>query len=170
MYKKLLIFFLLFPLSASARINIYLIPEVETDKKNITLSDIAGIDGDQNKYAEMIEIPRFLYKDFIIDRKELNDYLSSCLNQSFAIFGNGAKIRFAVNDEPAPPVTKEVKPVLIKKGESVELLIRNKCISIVLKGRSLQSGDIDDEISVRINNGRVLKGRPLSAGKVEISL
>lgn len=170
MYRLFIILILLLPLSASARIGIYLIPEVETDKKSLTLSDIAGIDGGQVLKSGSIIIPQSMYKDLIIDRKELNDYLAAELNETFAIFGNGVKLHFKEAENVFCAEVKEEKPVLIKKGETVELLIRNKGISIEMTGRAMQSGTVDDEVNVRLKNGRTFRGKPLGAGKVAVSL
>lgn len=170
MIRILFIFFLLVPLSVFARVNIYLIPEVETDKKNLTLSDIASIDDDRIMQAGKIIIPQLLYKDCLIDRKELNEHLATISNQSFTIFGNGVKIRFKETEKPLLIETKEEKPVIVKKGEIVELVIRNKKISIEMSGKSLDNGTEEDEISVRLKNGKVLKGKPLGSGKVAVIL
>jgi len=170
MYRALLTLFLLIPLSVSARISIYLIPEVELDNKEVILSDIAGIEGDQVKKIGENPIPQLLYKDGIIDRQELNNYLTSVAGQSCTIFGNGVKIRFKETEQPFIAAVKEEKSVVIRKGELVDLVVRNKGIVIEMSGKSLQDGTEDDEISVRLKNGKVLKGKPLGAGKVAVCL
>lgn len=170
MFRVFLLLLLLLPLSASARVNIYLFPEVETDKNNLTLSDIAGIEGDQAEQISAISIPKVLYKDFIVDRKELNDFLAVSLNQAFAIFGNGARLTFKKNETTVSEVIKEEKPVIVKKGEYVDLVIKNKGISIEMTGKSLQNGTVDDEINIRLRNGRILKGKPFSTGRVVVNL
>jgi len=170
MNRILCVFFLLVPLSVSARVNIYLIPEVETDKKNLILSDIASIDDDRITQAGKIIIPQLLYKDCLIDRKELNEHLASIINQSFTIFGNGVKISFKEEENSSLIDTKEEKPVIIKKGDLVELVVRNKKISIEMSGKSLDNGTEDDEISVRLKNGKILKGKPMGSGKVAVIL
>lgn len=170
MFRVFLLLLLLLPLSVSARVNIYLFPEVETDKNNLVLSDIAGIEGDQTEQVSAITIPKLLYKDFIVDRKELNDFLAVSLNQAFAIFGNGARLTFKKKETPVPEVLKEEKPVIVKKGDYVDLIIKKKGISIEMTGKSLQNGTADDEISIRLRNGKILKGKPFSAGRVVVVL
>ena len=164
------ILLLLVPVSVSARTGIYLIPEVETDKTGIVLSDIAGIDGEQLVSTGAIAIPQSMYKDMIIDRKELNDYLAEVLKVNYTVFGNGVKLTFkkAVND--VIKEVKEEKTVLVKKGENVELLVRNRGISIEIRGRAMQSGTEEDEIDVRLKNGKVFRGKPFAAGKVAVRL
>lgn len=170
MYRIGALLLLLIPLSVSARINIYLIPEVETDKKEIVLSDIAGIDGDEITAAGKISIPHNMYKDMLIDRSELNGYLASELKGNYAIFGNGVRLNFKKDEIATAQETKEEKPVLIKKGDNVDLVIRNKGISIELRGRAMQGGTEDDEIDVRLKNGKIFKGRPFESGKVAVNL
>lgn len=170
MRKLVLIIILLLPLSALARLNVYLIPEVETDKKSLTLSDIAGIEGRPVLKAGSIVIPETMYKDLFVDRKELNDYLAREISGSFAIYGNGVKLHFKEAEKSLIAEEMEEKPVVVKKGDAVELLIRNKGISIVMTGKAMQNGTVDDEINVRLKNGRTLKGKPLCAGKVAVFL
>ncbi len=164
------ILILLIPMSVSARVNIYLIPEIETDKKEIVLSDIAGIDGEEITAAGKISIPHTLYKDMLIDRRELNEYLASELKGSYAIFGNGVRVSFKKNESESAQEIQEEKPVLIKKGENVDLVIKNKGISIELRGRAMQGGTEDDEIDVRLKNGKIFKGKPFASGKVAVNL
>ncbi len=171
MFRFFLSLILMLPLSASARVCIYLIPEVEAYNRSLTLSDIASIEGDPAGQAGVLKIPQSLYKDFIVDRSELNDYLSMSLNQTFTIFGNGAKLSFKSNiPDESPVVIKDDKPFIVKKGENVDLVIRKKGISIEMSGKSLQNGTEDDEISVRLKNGKILKGKPLGAGRVAVHL
>ena len=161
---------LLIPLSVSARTGIYLIPEVETDKTGIILSDIAGIDGDQIVSTGAVPIPQSMYKDMIIDRKELNDYLTEVLKVNYTVFGNGVKLTFKKASSDIIKEEEEEKVVLVKKGENVELLVRNRGISIEVRGRAMQSGTVDDEIDVRLKNGKVFRGKPFAAGKVAVCL
>ncbi|GEM_PF-776117 len=170
MHKVFLLLMLLLPLSASARVSIYLIPEVETYNRSLTLADIAGLEGDLDEQAGLLAIPPSLYKDLIVDRSELNDYLSMSLNRTFTIFGNGVKLSFKSNIPDESLVIKDEKPVIVKKGENVDLVIRKKGISIEMSGKSLQNGTEDDEISVRLKNGKILKGKPLGAGRVAVHL
>jgi hypothetical protein len=161
---------MLIPLMASARVSIYLIPEVVIENKTIIISDVAIIEGDHDKKIGDMFIPQLLYKDCIIDRQELNIFLASASGQAYTIFGNGVKVRFKEIEQQYFSAMKEEKSVIIKKGELVELVVRKKGIVIEMSGRSLQNGTEDDEISVRLNNGKVLKGKPLGAGKVAVCL
>ena len=170
MRRLLFIFFLFFPLAVVARVTIYIIPEVEIVKKNLTLSDIARIDGDPVCKTGSIIIPQAMYRDFVIDRKELNDFLASELSEVFSVYGNGVKVTFKEEDKYLFTASKEVTRFLVKKGETVELIVRNKGISIELTGKSMQNGAKDDEINIRLKNGKILKGKPLEAGKVAVYL
>lgn len=170
MRRLLFIFFLFFPLAVVARVTIYIIPEVEIVKKNLTLSDIARIDGDPVCKTGSIIIPQTMYSDFVIDRKELNDFLASELSEVFSVYGNGVKVTFKEEDKYLFTASKEETKFLVKKGETVELIVRNKGISIELTGKSMQNGTKDDEINIRLKNGKILKGKPLEAGKVAVYL
>jgi len=169
MLRVFLLLILIFPVTLSARVSIYLIPEVQTYNSSLTLSDIAGIEGEHAEQAGSLAIPQSLYKDFIVDRRELNDFLALSLMQSFAVFGNGVKITF--NNKPDDSLSiKTEKPVLVKKGDYVKLVVRSKGITIEMTGKSLDNGTADDEISVRLKNGKVLKGKPVCEGRVAVLL
>ncbi|HOP63076.1 MAG TPA: flagella basal body P-ring formation protein FlgA [Spirochaetota bacterium] len=170
MIKLLSILILLIPLSASARVRIYLIPEIECGKQIIVLSDIAKIEGDYVLKAGSLVIPAKLYKDSIVDRRELNNYLSENLTGSYSIFGSGVKLSFRKTEDVIVCEEEPEKTDLVKKGQMVELMIKKGNISIEMSGKALSNGTEDDEIDIRLKNGRVLRGRPCGEGRVIVIL
>ena len=60
--------------------------------------------------------------------------------------------------------------MVVKKGDYVKLVVRSKGITIEMTGKSLDNGSADDEISVRLKNGKVLRGKPVSEGRVAVLL
>jgi len=170
MSRLLTILFLIIPLSVSARVRIYLIPEVERGEQEVCLADIAKIEGDSVLKAGLLVIPAKLYKDSIVDRSELNKYLSSNLSGSYTIFGSGVKLFLRKPEDVQPREELSVKTDLIKKGQKVELLIKKGSIRIEMSGKALNNGTEDDIIDIRLKNGTMLRGKPCGEGKVTVYL
>lgn len=169
MFRKLIpvLFFLLFlQLNLSGYTRIYLISEVQTDKENIILSDICKMDGDDINLLSNIIISPELYKDSIVDNKELLNFLNSSTDKKISIFGSGVKVKkIEVKKE-----LEVVKPLLIRKNDQVNLSIRNNSIVIEMKGKALSSGSEMDEVDFKLSTGKVVKGRIISEKRAEIIL
>jgi len=144
---------------------IYLMSEAEIDKENLTLSDICKMDGDDINLIANIIISPELYRDNIVDNKELLDLLSVNKDIKFSIFGSGVKVKKIIRKE-----IEIVKPVLIKKNDMVKLSIKNNSITIEMKGKALNSGSEMDEIEFKLSTGKVIKGRITSEKNAEIIL
>ncbi len=170
MYRLFLILFLLLPLSAMARAKIYLIPEVELSKGEVMLSDIARIEDGSTAKTTSLLIPDSLYNDLIIDHKELNNYLARKIQGSFTIFGSGVKLNFKEPEVVPQIIVKEEKMPVIKKGEIVKLIIRKGKISIEMAGKALKDCSENEEINIRLNNGKVFRGKAFGEKLVTVSL
>ena len=63
-----------------------------------------------------------------------------------------------------------VKPVLIEKGDTIELTILKNGITIEMKGKALNSGCEKEEIGFKLSTGKVVKGKITSFKKADIIL
>lgn len=169
MFRKSIpvLFFLLFlQLNLLGYTRIYLISEVQMDKENLILSDICKMEGDDISLLSNIMISPELYKDSIVDNKELLDFLNGNTDKKIYIFGSGVKVKkIDVNKE-----IEIVKPVLVRKNDQVNLSIKNNNIIIEIKGKALNSGSEMDEIDFKLSTGKVVKGKIVSEKKAEIIL
>ena len=157
----------LIPLSALGEVRIYLLPEVELSGNEVRLGDIAKIEGAEPGKIRELMLPESIYRDTLVDRKEINDFLSGRIPESFFIFGNGVKTHFLL---PEKTVIEDEKILLVKKGQSVNLTVRKGPIIIEISGKALGDGYENDDVEIRIKNGRIIKGRALSEGKVAATL
>jgi len=155
------------PLTAIGQMRIYLLPEVELNKNDVKLGDIAKIEGEDSGKSGDLLLPKDIYQDSLIDRKEINDFLSGKISESFFIFGNGVKLVFSLPDEIT---IDQEKVAVIKKGQSVDLIVRKGPIIIEMTGRALKDGYENEDVEVRLKSGRIIKGKALSEGKVSAIL
>ena len=124
------------------------------------------MEGDDINLLSNIIISPELYKDSIVDNKELLNFLNSSTDKKISIFGSGVKVKKI-------EVKKEieiVKPLLVRKNDQVNLSIKNNSIIIEMKGKALNSGAEMDEIDFKLSTGKVVKGRITSEKKAEIIL
>jgi len=155
------------PMAAMGQIKIYLLPEVTLSKNVVTLGDIAKIDGlEPSKSSELILL-KDMYKDSMVDRQEINDFLSEKLSENYSVFGNGVKIEFNL---PEKKIIEPDKVLLIKKGQSVDLVVRKGPIVIELTGKALKNGYENEDVEIRVKNGRVVKGKAVREGRVSAEL
>jgi hypothetical protein len=124
------------------------------------------MDGDDINLLSNIIISPELYKDSIVDNKELLNFLNSSTDKKISIFGSGVKVKkIEVKKE-----LEVVKPLLIRKNDQVNLSIRNNSIVIEMKGKALSSGSEMDEVDFKLSTGKVVKGRIISEKRAEIIL
>lgn len=145
---------------------IYLLSEVEINKENLLLSDICKMEGDNSDLISKIVILPELYRDNIVDNKELYDLVSLSINQGLYIFGSGVKIKKSITRDE----NDSEKVVLVEKGDTVELLIRKNGITIEMKGKALNKGCETEEIDFRLSTGKIVKGKITSVKKADIIL
>ncbi len=140
--------------------------EVEISKENLIISDICKMEGDNIDSIANLIISPDLYRDSIVDNKELYDFISLTISDKLYIFGSGVKIKKTI-------IKKEselVKPVMIEKGDTIELTILKNGITIEMKGKALNSGCEKEEIDFRLSTGKVVKGKITSFKKADIIL
>lgn len=145
---------------------IYLMSEAEINSRNLHVSDICKMEGDDAAMISNIVISPELYKDSIVDNKELLDFLKLTVEKNVTIFGSGVKVKINTVKKEAEPV----KVLLIQKNDSVGLSIRKNNITIEMKGKALSSGYEKDEIEFKLSTGKIVKGRIISEKKAEIVL
>ncbi len=166
----LLVFFLLyFQVNGLSYTRIYLVSEAETNKENLILSDICKMEGDDAGRISGIILSPELYKDSIIDNKELYDFLSTRSDKKLFIFGTGVKIK-KITVRPVAIEGETERSVLVERGDMVELAISRNGITIEMKGRALSRGFEKDEINFRLSTGKVVKGKVISVKKADIVL
>lgn len=153
-------------IDAAAYTRIYLLSDIDLEKANLLVSDICKMEGDNISLISDMVISPELYSDGLIENKELLDLLSPKLNGKLFIFGSGVQVRKKIIN---PESVKTVN-ILIKKGQTIGLLIRKNGITIEMKGKALSNGSENDEIDIKLPTGAVLKGRITSDKKADISL
>ncbi len=159
-------FIFYFQISGLCYTRIYLMSEAEINKEDLIVSDICKMEGDNINLISNLVISPELYKDSIVDNRELYDFLSLSLDKKLFIFGSGVKIKKNI-------VKKEIeseKTILVEKGMSVELSIKKNGITIEMKGRALNRGCEKDEIDFRLSTGKVVKGKIISERKADVIL
>lgn len=161
---------ILLQISGFSAVRVYLISETEISRENLLVSDICKLEADRPEKIQGLVIPESLYSDSIVDREELFTLLSNSTEESVSIFGSGVRVtKKIIIPEQKSEIVAE-KPVLVKKGELVELSYRKNGITIELKGKALNKGCADDEIDFRLSTGKVVKGKIVSVRKADLSI
>lgn len=152
----------------AAEVNLYLHSTVEAERE-LTLGDIASIDGSAGESLGRLVIPPSMYADGYCDRKELESLLSGVSRETICVYGSAVKVtvRAAVEGkaEEAPAEKKS-----LKAGAPVKVKVRKNGIIMELSGHAAQDGAQGDAIRVRIKSGKSLTGRLSGEGIVECSL
>ena len=148
-----------------AAIRVYMLPMAEITGHDIFVRDICKLEGPGAVRILNCIIPPELYNDNIIDKEELKTFLSSDPGENISVFGNGTKIIFSEKN-----VVKDTEQQLftIKKGETVRVEMKNGNIIIVLQGKSLDNGSIDDQVDVKLKNGK--KVRCIVTGEKQVRM
>jgi len=151
-----------------AEINLYLHSTVEAEKE-ITLGDIASIDGAAGESLGRLVIPSQVYADGYCDRKELESLLSGVFKETICVYGSAVKVTVrAVVEEKTGEVPAAKKS--LRAGAPVKVQVRKNGIVMELSGHAAQDGAQGDAIKVRIKSGKSLKGRLSGEGIVECLL
>lgn len=165
-YVIAVILVLVFHAMGFGKTRIYLLSDVKIDRENLMVSDICKMEGDDTAIISNLVISPELYRDSIIDNKELFNFLSLTINKELYIFGTGVKI--TKNIKSAEHKLKET--VFIERGELTELSIKNNGITIEIKGKALERGCLNDEINFKLSTGKIIKGKVISLKKADIKL
>jgi hypothetical protein len=152
----------------AAEINLYLHSTVEA-QGDLTLGDIASIDGAAGESLGRLVIPSQVYADGYCDRKELESLLSGVSRETICVYGSAVKVTVrAVVEEKTEGAPAEKKS--LKAGEPVKVQVRKNGIVMELSGHAAQDGAQGEAIKVRIKSGKSLTGRLSGEGIVECSL
>jgi len=155
-----------FKIDGNCYTRIYLISDAEISKENLIVSDICKMEGANLDHISNLVISPDLYRDNVVDAKELYDFLSLTLNDKLFIFGSGVRIT-------KKTLIKEIdleKTIVIQNGDFVDLSIKKMVLLLKLKGKALKSGCENDEINLRLSTGKIVKGRIISLKKVDVIL
>mgnify|MGYP001171289588 CR=1 FL=1 len=138
----------------SAAIKVYMLPQADNNGEEVHVGDICKIEGTGCNDLPILVLPPSLYSDRIIDRSELADFLSRYYSGNISVFGNGTTVQVL----KAAESDKELTPVFsVKRGDRVTVLFEKGPITISMSGNSLGSGGIEDEIDVRLKNGKKVR-------------
>jgi hypothetical protein len=161
-----LFFLFFFQMNGISYTRIYLISEVEISKDNLLVSDICKMEGDNLEVISNLVISPELYRDNIVDNKELYEFLSQSIVEKLFIFGSGVKITKSLIKEKTDPV----KIILVEKGDLIEISFKKNGITIEMKGKALNNGAEKEEIDFKLSTGKVIKGIITSEKKADIIL
>ena len=137
-----------------AAVRVYMLPEVLISGNAVYVQDICKIEGPGAlKYLDIAVQPG-CYRDNLIDRVELKNFLKSCFNEDVTVFGNGTMISWELKHE----IKKEIVTArAVQRGDLVQVLVNTGNIKIRLTGRSLSDGAINDEIEIRLKSGKRIR-------------
>lgn len=137
-----------------AAVRVYMLPEVIISGNVVYVQDICKIEGSGSaKYLELA-IPAAYYADNIIDRAEVERFMKSCFNENLSVFGNGTMISWDL----AQDVKKEInKNRVVRRGDSVQVVVNSGNITIRLTGKSLSDGAVNDEVEIKLAGGKRIR-------------
>ena len=146
---------------------IYMIPDYISPDNEVVLSDICRIEGTESSRLNGLKIPEEVYRDGIIDRRELQSVISARLSGGYFILGNGVNLKIG---SPEDSEIAGDRKIILKKGYPVKIVIRNRSIKIEINGKSLSDGALGDEVMVYLKNGRKVRGKILNSRHVVVDL
>jgi len=169
-FKGIIVLLLLFFFNSTvfSYTRVYLMSDVTVNKEDVKVSDISMVEGDNADFILDIVIPPELYIDKIIDNKRLYDFLNANLSEKVFVFGTGVKVKH--NFKNFKSSKSEVKPPLIKRGDTVTLSIRKNGITIEVQGKALGNGREKDEVRFKLSSGKILKGKIISEKEADVIL
>lgn len=137
-----------------AAVKVYMLPEAVVGGSEVYVQDICKIEGAGSaKYLELA-IPASCYGDSIIDRVELESFMKSCFNESISVFGNGTMITW---DRVQAAKKETDKMRVVRRGESVQVVVNSGNITIRLTGKSLTDGAVNDEVEIKLAGGKKIR-------------
>ena len=148
---------------AFADVVLYLKSNVKANDK-ITIADIALVDGDEDiKSIKNIELPESCKRDGYFTKDEVFQCIKNYVKGLTIIHGYSVKMitgdgSFTNNQDSYNELSPMIKRRTVSIGDYVMVKLIKKSIAIELMGRSLQSGTTGDEITVTLQNGKVVTG------------
>lgn len=167
MFRILIIFFLVFTsVSLYADVKIYLHSTHDAGSEEITLGEIASIEGPESLISDLkgINISKKIYLDGYIDRKEIVDIVSPLTSEQLYIYGSAVRVvHQTIDDEQFDNVT-------IKAGSQIKVVAVKKSIKVESYGTALDTGNEGNIINVKMKGQKIVKGRVVSKETVIVDL
>jgi len=153
--------------SIFANTKIYLLPEVEIRGNILTIGHIAVIEGPDSSSLFNLELTGRKSGSVIIDKREIQSFLTGKDFSKFTIFGNGVRVTFTGETDKESGLSREN---VINSGDTVELTLFKNGVRVEVQGISLAGGAIGDTVRVRVGKGRVLNGIVKGRGRVLLEI
>ncbi len=144
-----------------ADFKIFLYSQHRMKEENLYLKDLASFD---NKTLMEIEIPSAVYEDGFVDKKEIMDIVKSATDEAFFIYGSAVRIL------PDTEVNDVRDQFYVHRGDTVDIVIKRKSISIEMIGKVLINARIGQKVNVEVDNKKILNGILLKGKVVEVIL
>ncbi|MDH7553430.1 MAG: flagella basal body P-ring formation protein FlgA [Spirochaetota bacterium] len=137
-------------------------------KNNLSISDIAQIDGDESELVKKITIPESVLDDGYITKNEVYQLLKDVVTGLLVIHGSAVKLVAPESISTSDSSLQELSPIynelVIAKGDLVTVKLIKKSIVIELIGKALQSGKTGDEIKISLQSGKTVTGKIVNNG------
>ncbi len=139
-----------------------------SQKNNLTVSDIAQIDGDEALLVTKVNIPEAALEDGYITKNEVYQLLKGSVAGLLVVHGSAVKLIVPENISIADSSLQELSPIqkelIIAKGDIVTVKLIKKSIVIELIGKALNSGKTGDEIKISLQSGKIVTGKIVNNG------
>ena len=159
------------PAIAHAGIDIFLYPRIHAAEGEVYLRDIGKIEGDENELEaiEGMRISPELYRDGLIDRREVYQLVSAVYKGSIVIYGSAVRIVIAEKGgkDSLEPVGDGAG---VKAGDSISLVVRNKGLVLQMTGKALDSGVSGDRVWIMLKGSKRIRGVVTGKGMAEVDL
>lgn len=149
----------------SAGVTLLLNPNYSSMGSDIRINDVARLNGDTaaSERIGALIVPDEMYKDGFIDRQEIMTLLNGNGFSDCLIYGNAIRIvepqMYSEAQVPRMPV--------ISRGAAVTLIMKNKGITLTVKGIAQESGSPGDSIKVKVRKGQMVSGKVIDNETVE---
>ena len=146
---------------------VYLKSNIAT-KDNLTVADIAQVDGDEADAVKNVNICHTALKDGYITKNEVYQSLRSVVTGLLVVHGSAVKLitpdTSSNTDSASPELSLIVNQFIVTKGDPVTVRLIKKSIVIEMIGKALQSGKSGDEIKISLQNGKTVTGKIVNNG------
>ncbi|MBN1500947.1 MAG: flagella basal body P-ring formation protein FlgA [Spirochaetes bacterium] len=161
--KKLLMVILFLAVSdlCSADFKIFLYSQHKIKSDKLYLKDVASF---SRKDIMETEIPLAVYEDGFVDKREIMDLVKSVTDETFFIYGSAVRIL------PDSQVNDVRNQFYVRRGDTVDILIKRKSISIEMIGKVLINARIGQKVNVEVDNKKILNGILKEGKLVEVIL
>ncbi|MEJ5360627.1 MAG: flagella basal body P-ring formation protein FlgA [Spirochaetota bacterium] len=150
-----------------ADLTVYLKSNI-AQKNNLTVADIAQIDGNEAELVKKIIIPETAFADGYITKNEVYQLLKSTVTGLLVVHGSAVKLvsqeTISITDSSLQELSPIQNELIIAKGDFVTVKLIKKSIVIELIGKALQSGKTGDEIKISLQSGKTVTGKIVNNG------